>query len=72
VWLCDAAAVEGARTGGGSRPVRLVHGMRTTIRVSGVDRRTPASITAVSSFDDLADWAWRLPRRVRRRSSQPR
>jgi GNAT superfamily N-acetyltransferase len=56
VWLCDAAAVEGARTGGGSRSVRLVHGMRTTIRVSGVDRRTPASITAVSSFDDLADW----------------
>jgi GNAT superfamily N-acetyltransferase len=33
-----------------------MHGMRTTIRVSAVDQRTPASITAVSSFDDLADW----------------
>jgi len=54
VWLCDDAAAAGARTGG--RPVRVVHGMRTTIRVSGVDEPTPASIAAVSSFDDLADW----------------
>lgn len=56
VWLCDAAAAAGARTGGGSRPVRVMHGMKTTIRVSGVDHWTPASITAVSSFDDIADW----------------
>jgi GNAT superfamily N-acetyltransferase len=56
VWLCDDAAAAGARTGGGSRPVRVMHGMRATIRVPGVDERTPASITAVSSFDDLADW----------------
>jgi hypothetical protein len=56
VWLCDDAAAADARTGGGGRPVRVVHGMRTTIRVSEVDERTPAAITAVSSFEDLADW----------------
>ena len=56
VWLCDEAAEAGARTCGGGLPLRVMQGMRTTIRVSGVDERTPASITAVSSFDDLADW----------------
>jgi GNAT superfamily N-acetyltransferase len=56
VWLCDDDAAAGARTGGGGRPIRLMHGMRTTIRVSGVDQPTPASIAAVSSFEDLADW----------------
>jgi GNAT superfamily N-acetyltransferase len=56
VWLCDDAAAASARTGGGSRSVRVMHGMSTTVRVSGVDQRTSASITAVSSFDDLAEW----------------
>jgi GNAT superfamily N-acetyltransferase len=56
VWLCDDAAVEAARTGAGSQPVLLMHGMRTSIQVSRMDERTPASITPVTSFDDLADW----------------
>ena len=56
VWLCDDPAAAGARTGGGSRPVHVMHGMKTAIRVLGVDARTPASITAVSTFDDLANW----------------
>lgn len=56
VWLCDDAAAADARTGGGNRPVRRMHGMRTTIRASVVDQRTPASITRVSSSDDLDDW----------------
>jgi GNAT superfamily N-acetyltransferase len=56
VWLCDDAAAAGGRTGGGSRPVRLMYGMRTTIQVSGVAQQEPASITAVSSFDQLAEW----------------
>ncbi|PWU24294.1 MAG: hypothetical protein C5B48_07035, partial [Candidatus Rokuibacteriota bacterium] len=54
VWLCDDAAA--ASAGDGSRPVRLMQGMRTMIRVPGWDQPTPASITAASSFDDLADW----------------
>jgi GNAT superfamily N-acetyltransferase len=56
VWLCDDDAAAGAQAGGGTRPVRLMHGMRTTIRGSGVAQQTPASIAAVSSSDDLDDW----------------
>jgi GNAT superfamily N-acetyltransferase len=56
VWLCDDAAEEGARKRVENWPVLWMQGMRTTIRVSGVDEPPPASITVVSSLDDLADW----------------
>ena len=56
VWLCDEAAAAAALTSGEGRHLRVVHGMRTAIGASGVGRPTAASITAVSSFEDLADW----------------